>query len=444
MVEVAERHTAWVEEFEPFLSGLTLGGPEGLAEKRREAIDRFATLGFPTRRDEEWKYTSVDKIATGDFTLAKRYDAHGITDADLNRWCFDVGDAHRIVFVNGLFSPELSDVGKLPGGAGVDSLAASLASDETIAAHLARHAAFDQRGFVALNTAFLTDGAFVHLAKGAALRKPVHLVYVATAGDRPVVCHPRNLFVAEEDSEGAIVETHVGPDGKVVFTNEVTEVVLGPNARLQHYKLNRTGDRALHVSMLQTYQERTSNFYSQNICLGGDLTRNDIDLYLDGEGIDSTIDGLYYISGTQHVDNHTRVDHAKPHCQSHELYKGILDGEATSCFSGKIFVHEKAQKTDAFQSNRNLLLSETALANTKPQLEIFADDVKCSHGATIGQLDRDALFYLRSRGIPERTAKSLLTYAFANDVIQRVKVEALREALDRHLSHHVPEVRATG
>ncbi len=438
MVEVAETNT-YISDFAAFVEKNTLGGPSWLPAKRQEAMDRFADLGFPTTRHEEWLYTNVAPIQKADLSLATSYASHGFTEEKVRELTFDIGDAHTIVFVNGIFSPELSDLGKLPKGATVDSLAASLGSEGAIADHLTKYAKFDDHAFVALNTAYLRDGLFLHLAKGAVVEKPIHLVYLGAAPEGGIACHPRNLLIAEANSQATVVESHAGNDGQVYFTNEVTEAYLAENAHFSHYKVNRSGDASFHVSTFQVHQERSSVLYSQNLCFGGALVRNDINTYLDGEGVDSTFDGLFLIKGDQHVDNHTKVDHAKPHCESHELYKGILDDKATSCFNGKIFVHEDAQKTDAFQSNMNLLLSDTAQAATKPQLEIFADDVKCSHGATIGQLDKEALFYLRARGIAEPMAKSLLTYAFANDVVQRIKLDTLREQLDDFLYNQLPQ-----
>ena len=442
MVQVAEeKHYGWVERLEGFLANLATGGPKELPSTRKSAIERFAELGFPTTRHEEWKYTNVAKIRDTDFETASSYSSHGLDEATVTGWAFDIGDCHKLVFVNGLFSPEMSDLGKLPEGVRVDSLGACLGSEPAIDAHLTKYASTEDNAFVALNTAYLRDGVFVHVPKGKRIEKPIHAIFVGAAPEGPIASHPRNLIVCDENAEASIVETHVGRDGEHAFTNAVTEIVLAKNARLQHYKVNRSGDAASHVATLQVHQDRDSVFYSQNIHFGGALTRNDINTFLDGEGVDSTFDGLFLVSGDQHVDNHTRVDHAKPHGVSHELYKGILDGKATSCFNGKIFVHEDAQKTDAFQQNMNMLMSADSQANTKPQLEIFADDVKCSHGATVGQLDRDALFYLRARGIPESTAKALLTYAFANDVVQRIKVEPLRQALDDYLFHELPASR---
>lgn len=439
MVEVAEKTNTWVADYEKLVGGSAMGGPPWLPERRKEAIARFAELGFPTTRHEEWKYTNVAPIDKAGFAYARRNESHGLDNETVKSMLFDLGDAHTMVFVNGHFAALLSDTGRPPAGVIVDSLAACLGSSPVINEHLTKYAKFDDAAFVALNTAFIKDGAFIYLPKNAKVEKPIHIVFVGATSDGPLASHPRNLIIAGENSEATIVETHISREGDVVFTNEVTEIAVAANAHLQHYKLNRNGSTAHHVATLQVHQERDSVFYSQNITFGGKLTRNDINTYLGGENIDCTFDGLVLINDEQHVDNHTRVDHAMPHCQSHELYKAILDGKSSNCFNGKIFVHEDAQKTDAFQSNMSLLISNDAQIDTKPQLEIFADDVKCSHGATIGQLDDDAIFYLRSRGIPEASAKSLLTYAFANDVVQRVKLDVLREQLDTYLFEHLPD-----
>jgi len=440
MVEaVADKHP-FLLDFEKFERNLTLGGPVGLSEARREAIARFAGIGFPTQRDEDWKYTNLKPLEATRFALAARGRTGGLGDDAVSRMTFEPPESARLVFVNGHFSPELSDLGRLPAGVRVDSLGASLASDPAIAAHLTRIAAQENRPFVALNTAFLADGAFVFVPRGVVLSHPIHLVFFGTEEDgRAIVSHPRSLVVAEESAQLRLVESHAGRDGEIYFTNAVTEMVLGENAIVERTKVNRDSRSAFHVSSLDVHQARSSTLLDVSVSFGGRLVRNEIRVLLGGEGCDATIDGLTLISGNQHVDTQTLVDHAHPHCTSHELYKGILDDEATSAFNGKILVREKAQKTDAKQTNMNLLLSDSALANTKPQLEIYADDVKCTHGATIGQLDHEALFYLRSRGISESAAKSLLTYAFANDVIQRIKNEPVRERLDAFLFERLPE-----
>jgi Fe-S cluster assembly protein SufD len=300
--------------------------------------------------------------------------------------------------------------------------------------HLTRVAGPDQNVFADLNAAFVEDGACVFIEPGRREAAPIHLVFLSTnpAGD-PTVSHPRVLVVAGRGSQAQIVESYGGPDGEACFTNAVTEVVVGDGAVLGHTKLQREGLSAFHVATLAATLGRDARFSSHAISLGGALVRNDINVVFDAEGGECVLNGLFMATGTQHVDNHTRIDHAKPHGSSRELYKGILDGRARGVFDGKILVRRGAQKTDAHQTNRNLLLSKEALVDSTPALEILADDVKCKHGSTTGQLDAAALFYLRSRGIGEAAARSLLTYAFASDVVRQIPVEAIRASLDRHL-----------
>jgi Fe-S cluster assembly protein SufD len=410
-------------------------GPTVLSPYRREAFARFAALGFPTTRDEEWKYTNVAPIGRMGFRAADRSEAlqrPGIPlpHAEIAGW--------RLVFLNGFLAPELSNGAELPPGAWVGSLAALPAAEERIARHVARYAPWQERAFVALNTALAADGAYVYLPRGVVYEAPIHLLFLATGHGDPIAAHPRVLIVAEENSQATVIETYAGPDGSAYFTNSVTEITLGENAVLDHYRVQREGRAAFHIATQQLYQSRSSTFTSHAIQLGGDLVRNDVGAVLAGEGIECTLNGLYMASGRQHTDTHTVIDHAKPHCNSHELYKGILDGRSTGVFNGKILVRQDAQKTDAKQTNQNLLLSNDATINTKPQLEIFADDVRCTHGATVGQLDRDALFYLRSRGLGEAEARSLLTYAFASDILERIRVAPLREELEGLLFERVP------
>jgi Fe-S cluster assembly protein SufD len=324
----------------------------------------------------------------------------------------------------------------------VGSLASALQTDlATVEPHLARFARYDAQPFVALNTALMEDGAFVRIARGVVAEEPIHLLFLTVAEEGPLVTYPRNLILADENSQATIVETYAALDGGVYFNNVVTEIIAAENAVLDHYKIQQESEGAFHIATQQVQQDRDSNFTSHSISLGGALVRNDINAVLNGTGIESTVNGLYLASGRQHVDNHTAIDHAKPHCNSHELYKGILDGHATGVFNGKIFVRPDAQKTDAKQTNQNLLLSADATINTKPQLEIFADDVRCTHGATVGQLDADAIFYLRSRGLGLEEARGLLTYAFASDILERVKVAPLRAELEKQLLSRLPRMR---
>jgi Fe-S cluster assembly protein SufD len=422
----------YVAEFERFQR--TLNEPAGLTAMRRQAIERFAELGFPTLRQEEWRLTNVAPVAQGSFRWPDG-DPDAVAPGRLAPHIFDA--AARLVFVDGRFAPRLSAVGDLPEGVIVASLAEVLARDPgRLEPWLGRFARFDRQPFVALNTAFLRDGAFIHVPRGA-VTGPIHLLFLSSGEEgRPTLSFPRNLFVAGEGSQTAIVETYAGEGA--YFTAPVTELVAGPGAVIDHYKVQRESLGAFHLATFQVQGERASVPSSHSISIGGGLVRNDVNAVLDGEGIDCILNGLYFGDGRQIVDNHMRVEHAKPHCASHELYKGVLDGKSRAVFNGLIHVHKGAQKTDAKQSNRNLLLSRDAIANSNPQLEIFADDVKCTHGSTVGQLDEDAVFYLRSRGIGAEAARSLLTYAFASDIVERIKVEPVRRDLEEFLFARLP------
>lgn len=440
MIDLLAERELYLEQHGRFLCAA--GGPAWVGPLRRAAIERFAELGFPGPRDEDWKFTPLAPLAAVPFQLATGQEGHGLTACAVLREALDVGAPTRLVFVNGRFAPQLSSAGSLPAGAIVASLAGALEQHRgLVEPHLGRVARGETQPFVALNTAFLRDGALVHIPKGVVIREPIHLIFVATAAGEPTVAHPRTLVVAEPGSQCTLVQSYTGVGDGVTFTNAVTEVEAGPNAFLDHYKVQRESPRAFHLDVMQVRQARASNFRSHALTLGGYWVRNEAGALLGGEGCECTLNGLYLADGSQHVDNRTTIDHAKPHGASHEIYKGILDGKAHGVFNGKIFVRPDAQKTDARQTNQTLLLSEDAVINTKPQLEIFADDVKCTHGATVGQLSADALFYLRSRGIGADAARALLTYAFANDLIGQIRVEALRAGVERLLlaRQHLPE-----
>jgi Fe-S cluster assembly protein SufD len=433
MIDVIEEKDTYLSSFAQFEKQTAAQGPAWLQRLRTATIDRFAELGFPTLKDEEWRFTNLAPLTRVPFQLASVFELDRPGTAAFARIVPEPAKSKstRLVFVNGRYAPKLSSLRPLPDGTIVDSLAAVLdAHPEWVEPYLARYADYDEHTFVALNTAFLQDGAFVSIAKGKVLAEPIHLVFVSTANGEPAVSHPRNLILAGVNSQATIVESYVGLVTDVYFTNAVTEIIAAENAVLDHYQLQQESTEAFHIATLQVHLGRSSNFASHSIALGGSLARNDVNAVLDAEGVECTLNGLYLATGRQLIDNHTRIDHAKPHCASHELYKGILDGKARGVFNGKIYVHQDAQKTDAKQTNKTLLLSEDAVINTKPQLEIYADDVKCTHGATIGQLAEEAIFYLRSRGIGRAEARSLLTYAFANDIISRIKVEPLRARLE--------------
>ncbi|MFQ5926944.1 MAG: Fe-S cluster assembly protein SufD [Terriglobia bacterium] len=433
MTPVLEHQDVYLSSFTQLERELGGSGRGWLDRMRKDAILRFADLGFPTTRQEEWKYTSVAPIAKFPFKPTA-CELNRVSAEKLQRLPFADLDCSRLVFVNSYYSPELSSLEGLPEGVKAGSLAAALKSEDGfLEEHLARYAAFQEHAFVALNTAFLNDGAFVSIPQGRVIEKPLQLLFIATPGREAGVSHPRNLIVTSPNSQATIIESYLGLGEGVYFTNAVTEMVVGENAVLDHYKLQQECEQAFHIATLQMQQDRNSTVSSHSLSLGGALVRNDLNTVLEGEGTHCTLNGLYLVMGQQHVDNHTRVDHAQPHGTSQELYKGILAGKATAVFNGSILVRKDAQKTDAIQRNKNLLLSEAANVNTKPQLEIYANDVRCTHGATIGQLDPDALFYLRARGLGRDAARNLLIYAFAREIISRIKVAPLHDRLEELL-----------
>ena len=408
-------------------------GPELARKLRADALAAFDAAGLPTPRDEQWRHTSIAPIAATTFRLPDDRAADGGQIAPLRL------DGFEAVFVNGRFSPALSVLRGLPPGIEIVSLRDRLGSaPEPLRAHLARLAAADSQPFTALNTAFLDDGAFIRLPAGHVLEKPIHLVFFSTSTGTPSMSSPRVLIVAERGSQAKVVETYAGPAGEVYFTNAVTEVVLEDGAVVAHYKRQLESDRAFHVGRIETRQGRASRFDSFSLAFGGALSRTDIDVRFAGEGGECGLYGLFLGDGSRHVDHHTLIDHAAPRCSSREVYKGVLDGKSRGVFFGTIVVRPDAQKTDAHQTNKNLLLSREALVHSTPRLQIEADDVRCKHGSTTGQLDATALFYLRSRGIGEAEARSLLTYAFASDVVDRIQLPVLRKAVAAELDRRMP------
>jgi Fe-S cluster assembly protein SufD len=427
--------TTVVDKLQPWLTALETrpaGGPRWLQDLRARGAERFAALGFPTTRDEEWRFTSVAPIASTEFRVGP---ARRLSQDDLEGYLYAAEATHRVVVVNGRFSPELSRTAGLPPGMRIGSLAQALAEQpDELSRYVGRLAAVDSRAFVALNTALAADGAYVHVPAGTIVETPIQLLFVSDGGEgAPVMSHPRVLVVAGERSQVRIGETYVGAPGQVYFTNAVTEIFVADHAIVDHYKVQEESVAAFHVGAMDARLGRGSTFSSHSFALGGRIVRNDANAVLDGEGGECTLNGLYIADGERLVDNHTMIDHARAHCPSHEVYKGILGGRARAVFNGKIVVRQDAQKTNAKQTNRALLLSDNASINTKPQLEIFADDVKCTHGAAIGQLDEDALFYLRARGLTFFEARDLLIHAFAGEILERVRIEPLRRALEREL-----------
>jgi Fe-S cluster assembly protein SufD len=414
--------------------------PEWLQSLRAQGMARFEALGFPTTKNEDWHFTSVAPIAERTFraamTSGKGVSSEGSTAgivarADLTRFTFGQPAWHTLVFVNGEFSEDLSSYAGLGEKVRVNSLAKAVRSGiGRPERHLGKIAAFDNHAFTALNTAFIRDGAFIEIQADAVVEQPIHLMFVSE-GRGEAISHPRNLIVAAPNSRASIIESYFSVRDSLYFTNAVTEISLGQGARIDHYKVQRESEKSFHVGTTQIRQDRDSQLHSFSLAVGGLLARTNIYTSLDGDAATCTLNGLYLTDGVQHIDNQTSIEHIAPNCPSHETYKGVLDGRSHGVFNGKVYVHPEAQKTDGKQSNNNLLLSPTARVDTKPQLEIFADDVKCTHGATVGRLDEVAMFYLNSRGIGPETARTLLTYAFAADVLETIELESLRQELEK-------------
>lgn len=424
----------YLNTFAQVAEQLAGSGVPWIEQTRQQALSRFSDQGFPSTRDEDWKYTSVTPIERHAFKPAA-LDAKPLTPEQLAPFLLHAPTLPRMVFVNGHYTESLSDIDKLPGGVVVTSLATALEDQaEHLQEHLGRCAPTDKYGFAALNTAFLADGAYIFVPQGAVLAEPLHLLFIATASAEPVLAQPRNVIIVGKNSQAKLIESYVGLGDARYFTNAISEIAISEGAALEHYKLGQESLKAYHIGGVHIRQAGNSRFVSHNVAVGGALTRNDIEVLFTGEGADCELNGLYLVSGRQHVDNHTRIDHAKPKCSSREFYKGVLDGRGRAVFNGRIIVHQDAQHTDAQQQNKNLLLSRDAEVDTKPQLEIYADDVKCAHGATVGHLDSDALYYLRTRGIDEQTARSVLTYAFANDVLNRIGIDSIRTYVERLLT----------
>jgi Fe-S cluster assembly protein SufD len=424
----AEPHRA---AFERLIEPAAARQPAWLATLRRAAIDRFGALGFPTVQDEDWRFTNVAPIAKLPFRPVLGGSAASVPPAVLDGFAFARLAACRLVFVNGHFAPALSHRARLPEGVVVGSLAEVLARQpDRLEPHLGRYARLDD-GFAALNGAFFQDGACVLVPDGQAVETPIHLLFVTTAQEPGTTILPRNLIVAGAGSRLTVVESAVSLAAGRVLTSAVTELVVGDGARVEHLKFQDESAQAYHVATLHAHVGHAANAIAHSFALGARLARNNIQATLAGEGLECVLNGLYLTRGDQLADHHMIVEHAQPNCASHEYFNGILDDCSKGVFHGRILVRPLAQKTDAKQTNKNLLLSDEATANTKPQLEIYADDVRCTHGATIGQMDDDSIFYLRARGIGLATARRMLMHAFAGEIIERVRCEPVREELDR-------------
>jgi len=420
-----------VSGFRDFAAALEEGGPAWLPQLREAAIERFAELGFPSTKREDWKYTNVTPIAKA---IALEPGGGAATEAEIEAVVDTSAMEHALVFVNGRFAPELSSPGALPDGAVVDGLARVLDERPELAEpFLSRPSGIDEPCFPALNTAFQRDGAFVSLPRGTVLEEPIHLVFASGGGASNRASHLRNLIAIAESASAGVVERYVALEDAAYVTNAVTDVALGADAQLDHVALVRESERAFHVATLFARLGRDARFRSHAVSLGSALIRNEVNAVLAGVGAECVLNGLFTASGSQHVDNQTTIDHAEPHGTSREIYKGVLDGRSKGVFNGKVIVRPDAQKTDAQQSNPNLLLSDGAEINTRPNLEIHADDVKCKHGSTVGRLDEDALFFLQSRGIGANEARQMLARAFASEVVDQIPWAPLREEINRYV-----------
>ena len=403
--------------------------PAWVKERREQAAKRFAEVGFPTTRQEDWRFTNVSPIAEAKYPVAKGpFKQAASLIAGVN-----VPGSVRLAIVNGEFVPALSELSTLPKGLKIAGLRDGARDGaDGLEQHLAKTFTIDAHPFAALNTSFLDDGVAIFIARGAAIETPIHIVTVTGSDSGPVTAHPRVLVVAGDDSQVRIGHTFIGVEHSAYFNNSVAEVVVGEGAVVDYYTDQRESDDAFHVANLQAHVSARGVFASHAFATGARIMRHDIGIGLKGEGADCTMNGVYLADGERLLDTHTSLDHAMPHCTSHELYKGILAGKSKAVFNGRIIVRIDAQKTNAKQTNRALLLSDEATINSNPQLEIFADDVKCTHGAAVGQLDEEAMFYLQARGLTRPEARDMMLHAFAGEVLEGITVPALREQIEQN------------
>jgi len=433
LTQLPANYLEYLNEFEKLTLGQDLPGWQQL---RREAFARFCEIGFPTTHNEDWRFTDVSAISK---TQIRRIENSGslLSPHQIQQWR-PASAACQLVFVNGQFAANLSDLTNIPEGVTVAGLANQLVrSPELDEHHLGRYADWKRDGFSALNVALAEDGAFINIPRNVVVTNPISVLFVSTPDMPAVMSHPRNLIIVGEGAQVSVVEEYVSIGSGAALCNTVTELVVGDNAMVSHLRIEHEQASTFNISTLSIHQGRSANVESHSVLLGGALVRNNVHPVLAGEGGECLINGLFLGEDHEHLDNYMLVEHASPHCSSRQFYNGILDDQAHGVFHGRIIVHKGAQKTDAKQTNRNLLLSDDARIDTKPQLEIHADDVKCTHGATIGQIDEVALFYLRSRGIEEVSARSLLLLAFAGECIERMKDGPVRKYVEALVSEHV-------
>ncbi len=444
-----QQQTAYVapylEAFDAFQGKRASGDPAYVRARRQEAIERFGALGFPTARrgNEAWKYTDVGPLARIPFQLADPHGSAQLKPGQLRNVAFGNAGWPKLVFVDGIYSEDLSNLPGTYNGVTICNLAEAMAyRSEVVEEHLGRLASLDENGFTALNSAFVHDGAFVHVSKDYEVELPLLIINLSSGKQPDSVSHPRALIVAEEGADAMVVEMHLALKGSRYFTNAVTEVVASPGATVHHFRVQRQSNQAYHIATIKAEVGRGSCFDSAAVDLGSALARNNLGVTMVGEEGFAELNGLYLVGNAQHVDNEVIIDHTAPHTKSRELYKGILDGKSRSVFHGSIIVRKGAQKVNASQADKNLLLSEQAEADTKPAFWIYADDVKCGHGAANGQLDESALFYLQARGIDRATARTMLVRAFAREIIQLIDLAPLRTYLDRQVMKAIPQLQS--
>jgi Fe-S cluster assembly protein SufD len=419
-----------LKSFEDFEKNLNGEKQLPIHSYRKKAFEHFINLDIPTVKNEEWKYTNISFLAKEEFIINPvktdfSYD-------HISKFLFDNLEHSLITFVNGLYIKNLSKLLDIPSGVEILSLSEAIKNNHTIVKdYLGSSSENTNNFFTTLNSSFINDGALIYVPDGKIVENPIHLIFYNNSSSPKELIQPRNLFVVGKNAQVTILEHFVSDTDTEYFTNSVTEIFVDENGNLDHIKLQEESLKSIHIGRMDINQERNSNFSSHLISTGAKFSRNEFNSVFKGEGSESTLNGLFMIDGEQLFDAHTLIDHAKPHCASHEHYKGILQGNSKGVFNGKVMVRQDAQKTNAFQENNAILLSDSAVMNTKPQLEIFADDVKCSHGATIGKLNEEAKFYLKSRGIGEDVATAILIHAFASDVITSIKIEALRDYLEK-------------
>jgi Fe-S cluster assembly protein SufD len=433
VAEATREKSIYAEAFDAFKDKLAGEGEASwLVRLRESAMERFEQLGFPTTFDEEWKYTNLAAIAKAEFTPGFEAKDSTLDESRLAPFAYAEAKSSRLVFIDGVYSRELSSLDALPQGVVAENLADALKGEraESVREQLARHADYNENALTALNTAFLSEGAFLLIPRGVRVETPIHLLFLSVAQTSPTVSFPRVLIIAEAQSEATVIEAYASAVEGRYWTNAVVEVALEDGARIEHYKVQRESSRAFHTATTQVLLGAASSFDTTTITLGAELSRHNINVRMAARGAECRVDGLYMVGTGQHTDTHSLIEHAAAYCTSRQLYKGILDGKSRAVFNGKVFVHEGAMQTDAQQTNRNLLLSNDARVDTKPQLEIFADDVKCAHGATVGQLEEEELFYLISRGLNPELAQNLLTYGFAEEVINKIRIESIKAELD--------------